>query len=267
MVMLKDFIYLDVERVRSYSAQLNGSLIEQTQKTTTHETKANAKVAADGLTKLFINTEAGADYAFQKSNTETSTLHHAAFELLVQNLTSNHLVGDNIYHANRPFSDIVCHLKLVNYTVLAAQLNKMGVLLPLFDKVAGNEQTQEQKQSAEQMQDMSEVINLLYGDTQVLQLINAEERKVIAQIALDENLSLPVRNLFEASSNDILPGEWHVFGIHESEVLNIETQGPDNDIAKALIQASDAVKGIKQTISAVVDAPNVVPIAIYRELG
>lgn len=265
---LKDFIYLDNERIRSYSAQLNGGVVEQTEKGTAHHAGGAGEAGASGLTKAFVDAKLNAEYMFEKSHTETSTLHHAAFELLVKSLEKNGLYDpqNDSYDNDKPFSEITCHLRLVDYSVLAAQLQKMGKLMPLFNKVAGKSTSQKDRESVAAMKNIAEVVDLLYGDAKILQLISTYDGRVIAQVALDEELSLPVRNLFEASSNNVLPGEWKVFCISEDEPPEIETQVAKNEISNALNQTAQVIKGLREYISTVVDAPNVIPIAIYRVL-
>lgn len=263
---IKDFIYLDDERVRSYTAQLTGSVTERTEHQTAHNVKTGAAVKASGLSKLFVDTDVGAEYAFQRSKSETSTLHHAAFEMLAQNLENKKLINE-VAEYSKPFSDIECYLRLVDYSVLAAQLDHMGLLMPLFDKVAGNKPNQVNKATAKQMKDVSRVIGLLYGNAKVLQLLALDGKKVLAQVSLDNSFSLPVQNLFSASSNSVLPGVWHVFGVYEQDTPIVDLPTGENEISQALASVSRELTKLKGIISATIDAPSVIPVAIYRILS
>lgn len=265
MVAIKDFIYLDDERVRSYLAQIDGGLIEKTDSNSAHKTSIKGSAKAEGITKLFLDTEAGAEYAFQKSKSETSTLHHAAFELLVSKLRKAKLIQAS-KDESRPFSNIECSLRLVDYSVLIEQLKSMGLLMPLFDKISGKSPSQENKATAKQMKDMSEAIRLLYGDAKILQLVSRDGDEVLAQASLAGDLSLPVQNLFQSSSDNVLPGTWRVFCIHEQDTPVIKLSPGDNEISKALTTAAEEVKKLRSIISATADASTVIPIAIYREL-
>jgi len=262
---IKDFIYLDDERVRSYLAQLDGKLVEKIEGKTAHKVKADGDVKADGITKLFLDAKAGAGYAFERSNSETSTLHHAAFELLVSKLHREKLVNDNVSVA-KPFSDIECHLRLVDYSVLVQQLKHVGLLMPLFDKISGKKPDQSNKATAKQMKDMAEAIELLYGDSKILQLVSTSGDRVVAQAALDSALSRPVQNLFQSSSNNILPGTWHVFCVYEKRVPVIDLPTGDNEISQALSVVAKEIKNLRSIISATTEAESIIPVAIYREL-
>lgn len=262
---IKDFIYLDDGRVRSYLAQIDGKLTGKIESKSAHNLKADGGVKAEGITRLFLDTKASAGYAFEKSNSETSTLHHAAFELLKSKLHNTKLVNAK-GSKTRPFSDIACRLRLVDYSVLANQLSQMGLLMPLFDKIAGNKTSQNNRATAKQMKDMAEAIKLLYGDSKILQLIDVIEDKVIAQASLDNSLSIPVQNLFQSSSDNILPGTWHVFCLHEQEIPVIELPTGNSEISEALSTVAKEIKNLKNVISATADADNIIPVAIYREL-
>lgn len=262
---VRDFIYLDNERVRSYLAQLNGGLVESKQKTTGHDIATKSSVKADGLSKLFLDAEAGAEYAFQKSTSETSTLHHAAFELVRTQLSNEKLINSE-GSSSKPFSEIECHLRLVDYSVLGMQLDHMGLLMPLFDKVAGNKPSQDNKATAKLMKDISKVIELLYGDSKVLQLISTDGKSVIAQATFDESFSSPAQNLFQVSANNVLPGTWKVFCIFDDNVPHLDLPSPSNEISQALAGVTQEMKALKTIVSATDDAANVIPIGIYREL-
>lgn len=263
---IRDFIYLDEERVRSYLSQLDGCVVESKQKTIGHEGSAKGGIKAEGLTKLFLDTEAGAEYAFNRSTSETSTLHHAAFELLSSNLRKKGLMNDR-GATLKPFSEIECYLRLVDYSVLGKQLDNMGLLMPLFSKVSGGKESQDDKANAKMMKNIAKVIDLLYGESKILQLVSTNGHEIIAQASLDESLASPVQNLFQASADNILTGKWKVFCIFDESVPNLNIPQPDNDISQALTIVSGQMKGLKKLISATDDAPNIIPIAIYRELS
>ena len=138
--------------------------------------------------------------------------------------------------------------------------------MPLFNKIASKKPSQSNKETVKQMKDIAEAIKLLYGASKILQLFDEKEDKVIAQASLDSALSIPVQNLFQSSSDNVLPGAWHVFCVHEQEVPVIELPTGNNEISQALSIAAKEIKNLRNIISATADADNVIPVAIYREL-
>src|SRR5437899_1426767 len=80
---LRDFIYLDTERVRSFLAQAVGGLVSQRAKQDEHV--AGGKANAKG--KLFVAEMGGElDYHFRRSATETFSLHDALFAEFLDNV-------------------------------------------------------------------------------------------------------------------------------------------------------------------------------------
>lgn len=81
---LKDFIYLDIDRVRSFVAQLYRGLPESFEETKGDESgvKSETEFSVPGLAKAGIS----GNILFQKSATETRSAHHYLYSLLEQRL-------------------------------------------------------------------------------------------------------------------------------------------------------------------------------------
>lgn len=76
-VVVRSFLYLDAERVRSLAAQLLGGVPETHTQDRSHEVGGAAKAEA-GLLK-FLRASGEADYRYRRSSTETSSLHHQVY--------------------------------------------------------------------------------------------------------------------------------------------------------------------------------------------
>jgi ADP-ribose pyrophosphatase YjhB (NUDIX family) len=83
-LLLRDFIYLDTERVRSFSAQLLEGVPDTATREAAHEIGAEGTVEA-GLLKV-VRGEVGADYRYHRSASETRSLHHHVYTLMEEAL-------------------------------------------------------------------------------------------------------------------------------------------------------------------------------------
>jgi hypothetical protein len=83
-MLLRDFIYLDTERVRSFSAQLLEGVPDTATREAAHEVGAEATVEA-GLLKV-VRGQGGADYRYHRSASETRSLHHHVYSLMEEAL-------------------------------------------------------------------------------------------------------------------------------------------------------------------------------------
>lgn len=87
---LRDFIYLDVERVRSFVAQLKEGLPSESSRTSEHQTAT--KGSAEGGLPFIAKVTGEVDYHYTRSNSETRSLHDYIFEELFRSLKSENLV-------------------------------------------------------------------------------------------------------------------------------------------------------------------------------
>jgi len=270
-MILKDFTYIDFERVRSYLAQMNGKLSEQIVEAKEHATGIEAGAKSGALTKFLVDAEAKGNYMYTKSSSETSSLHHAIFDSFEEQAQDNEWVGT--LEDDKPFTKIACNIKVVDYKLLAEQFKSTATMMPLLDRIA-NQVTGAPKPSnrhadnhqTKQIMDIAKAVELLFGEVRVMQLIN-EQGGIIAQAFLDEEL-LPQKSVFFAHNNEVLPEEWTVFclkPLKQRQVLSPQYIG--EDFADKLQAASDALKDLKQVIMPDKATPTIVPIAIYRSLS
>jgi hypothetical protein len=89
-VSLRDFIYLDTERLRSFVAQAAGGLISEKVAGRQHE----AGATASGKAKVPLIAEVGGDlnYRYVRSESETKSLHDYIFEEFRRYLVTQSLV-------------------------------------------------------------------------------------------------------------------------------------------------------------------------------
>jgi hypothetical protein len=88
--VLRDFVYLDLERVRSYVAQLLEGVPESTSAGRSHQTTATGNAEASLFSLL--KTQGGVDYRFLTNQNETRSLHHYIYQLCEQELDRRGLV-------------------------------------------------------------------------------------------------------------------------------------------------------------------------------
>ncbi len=270
---LKDFTYLDFERIRSYLAQMDGKLSEDFSETSQHATGTKVTGGTGALTKLIASVEAEGNYLYTKSHSETSSLHHAIFDTFEAKLRDKELVGD--LAGDKPFAEIICRLKVVDYELLSRQFLATAEVMPLITSIAARSananQTTKQARADEKAQvklikDIANAIGMLFEGVKLLQLVSGDG-KIIAQASLDEDL-LPQKSLFFANNNEVLPQEWTVFCLKQAQVdpvMVIDDTG--NDFSKSINGAVVSLRALRQILLPPIETPNVTPIAIYKRIS
>lgn len=82
--VVRDFMYLDWERVRSMSAQLLGGFPQDATRESGHETGARGQV--EGGLPLTIKGRGEGDYRYFRTQNETRSLHHYVYSLFEERL-------------------------------------------------------------------------------------------------------------------------------------------------------------------------------------
>jgi len=90
--VLRDFIYLDVERVRSFVAQLKEGLPSEHTRQTEHET--GGKGSVEGSLPFVAKGIGEANYHYLRSHSETSSLHDFIFEEFFSSILSESLLTE-----------------------------------------------------------------------------------------------------------------------------------------------------------------------------
>lgn len=153
---VRDFIYLDIERVRSFLAQLSGGLTSERTRESQHQT--GGQTEAKGGIPLIAEAKGGVDYHYLRSQSETISLHDQIFEEMFSKLESaNYLIDmSKATQANWIpgfFHDgmfVVCHspLKIVDYQTTVSALQGLPSLTTLLGKVTGAQGSNKSQKSS-----------------------------------------------------------------------------------------------------------------------
>ena len=85
--ILRDFIYLDWERLRSFAAQLFQGIPDTKTAGQSHETEAKGQLEGNAL--WLLKGQVGADYRFFRTENETRSLHHHVYSIVEEKLLEN----------------------------------------------------------------------------------------------------------------------------------------------------------------------------------
>ncbi|MBM3471688.1 MAG: hypothetical protein FJX75_00265 [Armatimonadetes bacterium] len=85
--LLRDFLYLDMERVRSFIAQLLEGVPETLHKGSGADVSVEGGI--EGSLPFLLKGKAGADYRYFRSQDETRSLHHHAYTLFEKHLAES----------------------------------------------------------------------------------------------------------------------------------------------------------------------------------
>ena len=89
-LVVRDFIYLDIDRLKSIIAQLEQGLLSSTVQSTSSSKGTDASV--EGGLAGFLKGTIGADFLWQKQLTETRTLHDNIYNRVEEILVKNDLL-------------------------------------------------------------------------------------------------------------------------------------------------------------------------------
>jgi hypothetical protein len=84
--IIRDFIYMDVERIRSFVAQVSEGLTSEKSAEIGREVQGESSL--EGSLPFIAKATGGASYHFLKSSSETKSLHDHIFEEFFQNINS-----------------------------------------------------------------------------------------------------------------------------------------------------------------------------------
>jgi hypothetical protein len=141
---LRDFIYLDTERLRSFTAQLLGGVPETGTSERGHEV-GGAAAAEAGLWK-FVRAQGEADYRYHRTGTETRSLHHHVYSLfedaleaegLLENVDSSfsYVSWTPAHFKDGAFVKVRGRVRFVDYSQSIAALESFPTLFKSFKAV------------------------------------------------------------------------------------------------------------------------------------
>lgn len=264
---LKDFLYLDTERVRSFAAQFYNGLPEAR---TLFGDKNNTVDASLGIKAML---GVGTKVFTEKSTTETQSLHLALFNMFESKAKEQGFV--NIEDLSGPLLEARCQVRLVDYLDAARKIRLMSEIAPLINKIQGNEgltksQKGLQRKESEQKRYFNNIASTIEG-------VFGEELYGVGYMEGKPRLSMHLQREYMqlrntgliGTSQEILSEQWTVLGMvieRESKAANIVNEGSFAEAINAMGITLDTIK--KQLIPILSNTDNTVdliPIAIYRE--
>lgn len=159
---IRDFIYLDIERVRSFYAQLSKGL--PTERTVEKVAEVGLDASVEGNV-LFAKGQANTDYRYLRSNTETSSLHDYILEEFMKKLKKNRLLVElpdkKFQWEQTAFQDgmfvlVKGTIKILDYKYVVSSLDNLPKLVKLVGRIVSSTQPQ-------QSSNMSEIEKQLKG--------------------------------------------------------------------------------------------------------
>ena len=287
---LREFIYLDVERVRSFVAQLREGLPSERSQTSEHQ--AGAKGSAEGSLPFIVKAIGEADYHYVRSNSETRSLHDYIFEEFFKNLKSEDLVSEletntTLLWSERTFEDgvfIQCSgiFKFIDYqhTMRMFQMSK-AVFEIAKKSVKGTGKERQEQEAAIQRQatefgklpikEMSEFIDMNYDQNTIRVKLfpyrNDTSRFFIGNAERNSFRYLPVaiRNTYGA----VVDAGWSCLlqvnkGIkHEPGSLTSNTGNQLEDAFERMVETTATISNLTHGVE--FPAVAMTPLAIYRE--
>ena len=264
---LKDFLYLDTERVRSFAAQFYNGLPEAR---TLFGDKNNTVDASLGIKAML---GVGTKVFAEKSTTETQSLHLALFNMFESKAKEQGFV--NIEDLSGPLLEARCQVRLIDYLDAARKIRLMSEIGHLINKIQGNEgltksQKGLQRKESEQKRYFNNIANTIEG-------VFGEELYGVGYMEGKPRLSMHLQREYMqlrntgliGTSQEILSEQWTVLGMvieRESKAANTVNEGSFAEAINAMGITLDTIK--KQLIPILSNTDNTVdliPIAIYRE--
>ena len=143
--VMRDFIYLDSERVRSYVAQLHGGVPDLAEDKKGREVGAEGNV--EGGIPLIAKASGGADLRYFRSTTETLSLHHAVYSMFEEELEKTQRVEcidagfdftqwTTDHFADGQFIRVVGEMVIIDYAAIAETVSGLPRLLSVSSQMA-----------------------------------------------------------------------------------------------------------------------------------
>lgn len=142
--IIRDFVYLDIERIRSFVAQVSGGLTSERTNQAQHQTGGQGQV--QGSLPFIAQASGSADYHYLRSQSETKSLHdHIFAEFLSALKAGKHITNlsdkGEAHWVNSSFRDsefILTKglLKIVDYQSIIASTQNLPTLMETLSKLA-----------------------------------------------------------------------------------------------------------------------------------
>jgi hypothetical protein len=263
---LKDFLYLDFERVRSFVAQFYSGLPE------TRTLNGNKAESAGAVLGFEAIAKSNANVLTEKNVSETQSLHLALYNIFETEAVKQKFV----YHQdlNGPLIKVKCQIRIVDYQEMAKKVNLFSALMPLINKLQSvdsqytkaqkREQQQTEKQQKQQFEDVGNIIDIIFGsELYGIGYIDGEPK---FRARLQKDLLQFRSSGLIGGSEDLLTEEWTVVGMVVQKQKKPEHDKPTDPMAQAIHDMNTAFDDMKKQMQASEAEVEVIPIAIYREL-
>lgn len=301
--MIRDFIFLDAERLRSFAAQLLGGVPEEQSRERGHEAGGSGSAEA-GLWK-FVRAQGELDYRYHRTATETRSMHHQVYTLFEQGLADEDLLrhiddqfdfeGDWTPETfqDGEFIKVRGLVRCTDYAATVEAIAAFPALMKSFKVIqlsniknaadAGTITPEEATAQRRELNDMEKVVKggevtqithlgrTLYRDGDVRVKVRpsgAPEDYILAGVGTAASFldGLGAGGITQSPPR----ADWVVVG----QISSAQTDGalPDmptgNGMEDALEQMGSGMRDLMNTgTSAVFPAMEFVPLAIYREIG
>ncbi len=267
LVSLKDFLYLDFERVRSFVAQFYSGLPEARTLSGKKAEDIGASLGIDAIAKT------KAKVLTEKSITETQSLHLALYDIFETEAIKRHFLREQDLEG--PLVKIRCQLRLIDYQEMSQKVSLFAHLMPLINKLQSSdsqytksqrkEQQKNEKQQTEQLESMSKIIDIIFGSE--IYTVGYINGKIRFKTRLQKDLLQFKGAGLIGSSEDLLTEEWVVVGVVVKKQAKPEDENNTDPIAQAIKDMNAAFDNMKQQLQDTGDEESeIIPIAIYREV-
>lgn len=254
-----DFFYLDFERVRSYSAQLFGGVLEST----TSESKTGGEIKG-GVPVI------GGGVNYYKSESETKSLHHKLYLNVEKELTDM----DKVYFLNdisesitAPFVKFNSSLQILDYKDICNKISDIYDLSKALNAVTNDSKQVNIGIGKKDIRGIVDVMKKLYGDTMKIQFI--KENNLLTQSTLQPELIQHGFTELITNQKSVIKNEWITLAqvIQKEEISSSDdTSGLSlSQIDEGILKLLEAFSGIEDILNSKTKL-NIIPIAIYREL-
>lgn len=263
---LKDFLYLDFERVRSFVAQFYNGLPETR---TLSDKKSEDIGAALGFEAI---AKANARVLTEKNIAETQSLHLALYNIFETEADRQKFIRHQ--NLEGPLIKVRCQIRLVDYQEMAKKVNLFSTLMPLINKLQSvdseytkaqkREQQKNEKQQKQQFEDIGSIIDIIFGAE--LYGIGYIEGQPKFRARLQKDLLQFRSSGLIGSAEDLLTEEWTVVGMVVQKQKKPQVDETTDPMAQAIQDMNVAFDDMKNQLQSSGTDVEVIPIAIYREL-
>lgn len=284
---IRDFIYLDIERIRSYISQVYGGLTIE--RTSSLERGTNVQGSMAVTLPLTLKATADLSKYVVKSDAETKSLHDQIFDHFYQALlltkSLRHITDadsaswDKAIFTDGTFLSVKPVITITDYKYFKHFAENLPKLSSMISRVAaGSSNIQQKKQAIANLKEVREIptkelagiIDELYGDVVSIDFFPFENDTEKIFVGLAE------RDFFRRSLKDLLTCYGPTIDAGWNTVLQINRgEYPKNEILLghtgsemelAIKQALSAISELLQTAQTIeFPAVSVIPIAIFRD--